>query len=255
MRKTAIVTGGSRGIGLGITKQLIEDGYAVVITAQSGAERHRDTLATLSGMGADCLYVQADISNSADRARCIAETLAAYGRIDALVNNAGVAPNERVDLLDMTEESFDRLIAVNTKGTLFMAQAAAKHMVAQEPLDGRRGVIVNVSSISATVSSTSRGEYCISKAGVSMVTTLFADRLASEGIGVYEVRPGIIATDMTAAVKEKYDALFAAGLCPVARWGTPEDVANAVSLLCSGRLSYSTGDIINVDGGFHIKRL
>lgn len=253
--KTAIITGGSRGIGLGIAKRLSEEGYTVIITAQSPKERHAEALDAFEKSGAEYLYIQADISKQIDRERCVAETIKRYGRIDALINNAGIAPQVRSDILDMTEESFDRLISVNTKGTLFMSQTVARHMILQAPANGIRGIIVNISSISAYTSSINRGEYCISKAGISMVTKLFADRLAREQINVYEIRPGIIETDMTAGVHEKYDALFADGICPIARWGTPEDVGDAVSVLCAGKLRYSTGDVLNVDGGFHIRRL
>ena len=179
----------------------------------------------------------------------------AFGRIDVLVNNAGVAPLVRADLLDMTEESFDRVVGINTKGNMFLTQAAAKQMLRLEPLGKKRGTIINISSCSAEVSSVSRGEYCVSKAGVSMLTTLFADRLAAEDILVHEVRPGVISTEMTSAVTEKYDRLIAEGLFPIARWGTPEDVAEAVSVFAGDSFLYTTGDHINVDGGFHIKRL
>lgn len=255
MKKSAIVTGGSRGIGLGIVRQLARDGYSVVILDINSPEEHNEALEQLASDGVDYLYIKGSITQKDDRERCIEETVRKYGTVDVLVNNAGVAPHLRADLLEMPEESFDRLISVNTKGTMFMSQAAAKQMIRQECRDGRKGIIVNISSMSAEVSSTSRGEYCISKAGVSMLTLLYADRLANEGIFVYEVRPGIIATDMTSGVRDKYDALFEQGICPIKRWGTPEDVANAVSVLCSGRLLYTTGQYIDVDGGFHIKRL
>jgi NAD(P)-dependent dehydrogenase (short-subunit alcohol dehydrogenase family) len=199
--------------------------------------------------------VQADISIPEDRRRIVEETVRLYGRIDILVNNAGVAPLERADLLDMTEESFDRVIGINTKGTMFLTQLVAKQMLSQEWTGGIRGYIVNISSCSAEVVSTSRGEYCVSKAGISMLTKLYADRLAGEGILVNEVRPGVIATDMTSAVKEKYDKLIGEGVFPIARWGRPEDVADAVSALVSGKFDYSTGIHIDVDGGFHMKRL
>ena len=180
-----------------------------------------------------------------------------FGGIHVLVNNAGVAPKVRADLLEMTEESFDRVIGINTKGTMFFTQAIARQMISQQMPEGakKRGTIVNVSSCSAAVSSTSRGEYCVSKAGVSMLTTLYADRLAREGIIVNEVRPGVIATDMTAVVKGKYDKMFAEGVFPIARWGTPEDLAGVVSALCSDDFCYTTGNYIDVDGGFHIQRL
>ncbi len=255
MKKIAIVTGGSRGIGLGIVKQLGEDGFAVAIMAASPEERHRGTLDELSKSNIEYLYIQGDISNHDDRMKCVDETISKYGRVDVLVNNAGVAPKQRADLLDMTEESYDRVMDINTKGTMFMSQYAAKRMKQQKSIDGIRGIIINVSSISAEVSSVSRGEYCVSKAGISMLTKLYADRLATEDILVYEVRPGIIATDMTSTVKEKYDKMFAEGICPIKRWGTPEDIGHAVSALCSGKFRYTTGQCIFVDGGFHIQRL
>ncbi|HEY5583882.1 MAG TPA: 3-ketoacyl-ACP reductase [Ruminiclostridium sp.] len=255
MKKTAIVTGGSRGIGLGIARQLSKDGYSVVIFDMNSPEQYKQTLDELTAEGMDYIYIRGSITEKADRNRCIEETIKKYGSVDVLVNNAGIAPNVRADLLEMSEESFDRLIGVNTKGTMFMSQVVAKQMISQQYKNGYKGIIVNISSMSAEVSSVNRGEYCISKAGISMLTLLYADRLAGEGIFVYEVRPGIIATDMTAGVKEKYDALFENGICPIKRWGTPEDIANAVSVFCSGKLLYTTGQYIDVDGGFHIKRL
>lgn len=255
MKKTAIVTGGSRGIGLGIVKQLGLDGFSVVIMAASPEETHQATLEELAENNIDYLYIQGNIANKKDRMRCIDKTIEKYGRIDVLVNNAGVAPKQRTDILNMTEESYDYVMDTNTKGTMFMTQYAANKMIKQEPIDGIRGIIVNVSSISADVSSTNRGEYCVSKAGISMITKLFADRLASENIYVYEIRPGIIETDMTSEVKEKYDRLFEQGICPIKRWGTPEDVGLAVSALCSAKFRYTTGQCIYVDGGFHIQRL
>lgn len=255
MKKTAIVTGSSRGIGFAIARQLGWDGYNIVMVATGSQQKNQAALDTLQAEGIDCAYVQANIGCQEDREKIVAGALAAFGRIDALVNNAGVAPLVRADLLEMTEESFDRVVGINTKGNMFLTQAVAKVMIQQEPLNGRKGVIVNVSSCSAEVSSTSRGEYCVSKAGVSMLTTLFADRLASEGILVNEVRPGVIATDMTHTVQEKYDKLIEQGVFPIARWGTPEDVAGAVSALCSDKFCYTTGNYIDVDGGFHIRRL
>ena len=255
MKKTAIVTGSSRGIGFAIAKQLGLDGYNIVMVATGPQARNQAALDSLAALGIPCAYVQADVGDHEDRLRIVSEAVKAFGRIDALVNNAGVAPKVRSDLLEMTEESFDRVVGINTKGCLFLTQAVARQMIAQEPLDGRRGVIVNVSSCSAVVSSTNRGEYCVSKAGVSMLTSLFADRLAGEGIVVNEVRPGVIATDMTSAVKEKYDRLIAANAFPIPRWGTPEDVAGVVSALCGGKFTYTTGNYIDVDGGFHIQRL
>ena len=178
-----------------------------------------------------------------------------FGRIDGLVNVAGVAPKVRADLLEMSEESYDFVMDINTKGTLFLTQAAANEMIKNEPVNGIRGYICNISSLSAYTSSVNRGEYCISKAGVTMITKLFADRLAEFGIPVNEVRPGIIATDMTGTVKEKYDNLIENGLLPIKRWGMPEDISDAVFALCSGNLPYVTGQSLEVDGGFHLRRL
>ncbi len=254
MGQTAIVTGGSRGIGYAISQRLLDEGYSVAVMHAHINETIQHNLDALKTRGR-VISVQGDVADAQDRQRCLDAALEAFGRVDVLVNNAGVGPLSRTDLLEMTEESFDRVIAINLKANMFFTQLVAKQMISQQPEDGRRGTIVNIGSISAEVSSTSRGEYCVSKAGVSMLTQLYADRLAREAIYVYEVRPGIIATDMTAVVKEKYDALFVQGLCPIGRWGQPEDVAKAVALLCSGGLPYSTGEVLNVDGGFHIRRL
>lgn len=255
MSKVAIVTGGSRGIGYAIAKQLGLDGYQVVILATGEQEKYAEKLQKLTDMGIVWHYVQGSIASSEDRRRLLEETIRQFGRVDVLVNNAGVAPLERRDLLEMTEESFDRVVGINTKGTLFLTQLVVRQMLKQEQSGKKRGTIVNVGSCSAEVSSTSRGEYCISKAGLSMVTQLFADRLASEGILVHEVRPGVIATDMTSTVKAKYDALLEQGVFPIKRWGTSEDVADAVSVFCSDKLLYTTGNYLDVDGGFHIRRL
>ena len=255
MRKTAIVTGASRGIGYAIARQLGLDGCQVVILATGEQEKYQDALNCLTQEGICWHYVQGSVDVAQDRERLVQETLQKFGRIDILVNNAGIAPKERKDLLEMTEESFDRVVGINTKGTLFLTQLVAKKMIQQEPVFACKGHIVNVGSCSAEVSSISRGEYCVSKAAVSMLTTLFADRLAGEGIIVNEVRPGVIATDMTKVVTAKYDKLIADGVFPIARWGTPEDVANMVSLFCSDKVLFTTGNYVDVDGGFHIKRL
>ncbi len=255
MQKTAIVTGASRGIGFAIARQLCSEGFNLVMVATGTKEKNAGAIDELEKLGIKVQYVQANIADHDDRLRIVEEAVKAFGRIDVLVNNAGVAPKERADLLTMTEESFDRVIGTNTKGNMFLTQAVANQMIKQEPVNGRRGVIVNISSCSAVVSSTNRGEYCISKAGVSMLTTLYADRLAPEGILVHEIRPGVIDTDMTGTVHEKYDKLIAAGEFPIARWGKPQDIANAVSLLISDKLMYTTGNYIDVDGGFHIRRL
>lgn len=246
--RTAIVTGSSRGIGRGIADLLSKNGYLVVY---SGTKRERP-----ADLDADACYIPCDISDAGQRSALIEETLARFHRLDALINNAGVAPQKRRDLLDMDEESFDRVMSVNLKGTLFLSQLAARAMLA-----GRSGWgdlpprIVNIGSISAYTSSVSRAEYCISKAGVSMVTRLFADRLAGEGIAVFEVRPGIIATDMTNVVHEKYERLIAEGLLPIQRFGQPEDVAKMVLCCCSGQLDYACGQVLNADGGFALRRL
>ncbi|MDY5056522.1 MAG: 3-ketoacyl-ACP reductase [Bullifex sp.] len=255
MKKTAVVTGSSRGIGYAIARQLGLDGFNVVIVATGSREKNIDAIRRLEEEGITVGYVQANVADHDDRLRIVSESVKLFGRIDVLVNNAGVAPLVRADLLEMTEESFDRVVGINTKGNMFLTQAVARQMISQEPIEKRKGVIINISSCSSVVSSTSRGEYCVSKAGISMLTTLFADRLASEGILVHEVRPGVIATDMTSAVQAKYDRLIEDGLFPIARWGTPEDVAGAVSALVSDKFLYTTGNYIDVDGGFHIKRL
>lgn len=255
MKKVAIVTGGSRGIGFSIARQLGVDGYRIVILATGEAGRYQEHFQLLDELEIEWHYVQGSIDSTEDRKRLVEETVSRFSRIDVLVNNAGVAPLERNDLLEMTEESFDRVIGINTKGTMFLTQLVARQMIKQERLGRKQGTIINVGSCSAEVTSTSRGEYCVSKAGVAMLTQLFADRLASENILVHEVRPGVIATDMTTAVKGKYDKLLDEGVFPIKRWGTPEDVANMVSVFCSDKVLYTTGNYIDVDGGFHIKRL
>ncbi|HIR84803.1 MAG TPA: 3-ketoacyl-ACP reductase [Candidatus Galloscillospira excrementavium] len=255
MKQTAIVTGGSRGIGFAIAKQLGQDGFNIVIMDMNDQSAYQDNLDQLTAQGTEYLYLKGNICDAGDRQRLIDETVAKFGGIHVLVNNAGVSPKVRADLLEMSEESFDRVVGINTKGNMFMTQAVAKQMLKQDYIGRKRGTIVNISSCSAVVSSISRGEYCVSKAGVSMLTTLYADRLAPEGILVHEVRPGVIATDMTATVKEKYDKMFADGLFPIARWGTPEDIAGVVSAFCSDKFTYTTGNYVDVDGGFHIQRL
>ncbi len=258
MRQTAIVTGGTRGIGLAIAKQLGLDGFYVVLVGVRPPDAVAPSLDMLAREGispTNVRYVQADIASGEDRTRIVKESVEAFGGIHVLVNNAGVAPLERRDLLDMTEESYDRVMDINTKSTMFLTQAVARQMLCQEFAGKKRGTIINISSCSAEASSIGRGEYCVSKAGVSMLTSLYAHRLAAEGILVHEVRPGIIATDMTAAVQKKYDDLIAAGTFPIARWGTPEDVAGAVSAFAGDLFLYTTGNYVDVDGGFHIKRL
>ena len=248
MNQVAIVTGVAGGIGKASALALAKKGYQIVGMGRS-------PLSDLSDFdGVDFTYLQGDLSSAEDRARLL-DAAIKRGRIGALVNVAGVAPKVRRDLLEMTEESYDFVMGINTKGTLFLTQAVVNRMLTQERVDGIRGTVVNISSCSAYTSSVSRGEYCISKAGVSMITKLFADRLAGEGIPVNEICPGIIETGMTAAVKEKYDRLIADGLVPMGRWGTPEDVARVVLSLCDGTFGYTTGASLIVDGGMHIRTL
>lgn len=255
MKKTAIVTGGSRGIGFAISKQLGLDGYNIVILATRPKEAYEESLGILESENITYHYVQGSIEFKEDREKLLQETVDKFGRVDVLVNNAGVGPLERKDLLEMEEESFDRVVGINTKGTMFLTQIVAKQMIQQEKLFKKTGTIINISSCSSVVSSTSRGEYCISKTAVSMLTTLYADRLASEGILVHELRPGVIATDMTSVVHDKYSKMIEDGDFPIARWGLPQDLADAVSVFASDKLLYTTGNYIDVDGGFHIQRL
>lgn len=255
-KPVAIVTGGSRGIGLGVAEQLARSGHDVVINGRREASDVADSIRKLESAGAKVLYVKADVSSGADHERLVSETLATFGRLDVLVNNAGVAPEVRADVLDASWESFDRLIAINLRGPYFLTQRVAKTFIERRKTDAVfRGKIVNVSSISATVASVNRGDYCISKAGVAMATKLWAVRLGEYGIDVFEVRPGVIATDMTGAVKEKYDNLIANGLTVDKRWGTPEDVGKAVASLARGDFPYATGSIVMVDGGLTLDRL
>lgn len=255
MKKTALITGASRGIGFGIARKLGKDGFKVAIVATGDQERNQANLDILTEDGTDWIYIKGDISSGEDRRRIVNQAISGMGRIDVLVNNAGVAPKNRTDLLEMTEESFDRVIGINTKGNMFLTQLVAKAMMEQPHIFRKKGTIINISSCSAEVSSISRGEYCVSKAGVSMLTKLFADRLAPEGILVHEIRPGVIATDMTSTVTGKYNKMIEDGLFPIARWGLPEDIANAVSAFADDHFLYTTGNYIDVDGGFHIKRL
>lgn len=255
MKKTAIVTGGNRGIGLGIARQLGLDGYNIAILSVGAKEDYEENFKQLEELGIDYYYQQGSITSGEDREQFLEAVVKKYGDIDVLVNNAGVAPKVRQDLLEMTEESFDYVVGTNLKGTMFMTQLVVKQMLKQPVKGKRRGVIVNISSSSVTVSSTNRGEYCMSKAGVAMMTTLYADRLAAEDIQVYEIRPGVIDTDMTKVVHQKYSDLIEQGVFPIARWGTPEDIAGAVSAFCTDKFIYSTGNYIDLDGGFHIKKL
>ena len=254
--RAALVTGAGRGIGRGIALGLAERGWAVVVNYRSDAEAATETARLVAQAGGRGAAVQADISDPADRARLVEGTLERFGRIDLLVNNAGIAPRQRVDILEVGEASYDEVMAVNLKGPFFLTQRVAKAMIGLiEAGTIERPKIVNVGSLSAYTSSPSRGEYCLSKAGVAMMTALYADRLAGYGIQVYEVRPGIIETDMTRVVGKKYDGLIAQGLTPIRRWGQPDDVARAVVAIAEEYLPFSTGEVINVDGGFHLRRL
>jgi len=256
---SALVTGASRGIGRGIALELAKAGGRVAINYAGNAEAAAEALALVRAAGGDGFIVQGDVAVASDRERMVAETVARFGRIDLLVNNAGVAPKVRADLLDAGEESFDRLFAINLKGPFFLSQLVAKQMITQVPdAEGFRGRIVNVTSISVYTASINRGDYCMVKAGLAMMTKLFADRLANDGINVYEIRPGVIATDMTGGVKEKYDKLILQderGITPIRRWGKPEDIGRAVRAIAEDRFPFSTGACFDVDGGFHLQRL
>ena len=255
MKKTAVITGGSRGIGFGIVRQLASEGYNVAILDVNKLDDYRENFNQLDTMGADWLYYEGSVTEAADREGFVDAVLKKFGEIDVLVNNAGVAPLVRQDILQMTEESFDRVLGINLKGAMFFTQLVAKQMLKQDYKGNMRGIIVNICSSSAYISSISRGEYCMSKAGMAMMTLLYADRLAGEGINVYEIRPGVIDTDMTKVVHKKYSDLIDQGAFPIARWGTPQDIADAVSVFVSGKLSYCTGNYLDLDGGFHIARL
>ncbi len=249
MMKTALVTGAAQGIGKGIADLLAENGYQVI---------YSDVFSEMSeALPENGEYIQLNITSEQNRTAAIEYIERKYGRLDLLVNNAGVACKVRLDILETTEESFDRVVGINTKGTFFMCQAFSNYMIsclAKDLLDYQPR-LVNIASNSSYTSSVSRGEYCISKAGVSMITQLFADRLGEYNIPVIEVRPGIIKTPMTEVVTAKYDKLIAEGITPIKRWGTPKDIAKCVLAVGMGLLDFSTGTAINADGGFHIKRL
>jgi NAD(P)-dependent dehydrogenase (short-subunit alcohol dehydrogenase family) len=255
MKKIAIITGGTRGIGFAVSLRLAKDGFAVALAGTREEGACRSSLDALKSLTPDVLYIRADVSRGDDRKRLVDTTLERFGALHLLVNNAGTAPRVRADLLDMTEESYDFVMNTNTKAVMFLTQLAVKRMLSQPPAGGKRGTVINIGSCSAEVSSINRGEYCVSKAGISMLTKLYGDRLAREGIFVHEIRPGIIRTDMTAGVTEKYDGLIGEGAFPIARWGTPEDVAKAVSVFAGDNFLYTTGNVVDVDGGFHIRRL
>lgn len=255
--KIAIVTGSSRGIGRGIALALAQRGWHIIVNYRTNRKAAEETQALVRQRGGEALLIQADMGNLADLDKLVDDCLAQYQRIDMLVNNAGIGPRVRLDMLQTTPESYDEVMSVNLKGPFFLTQRVANEMIRQI----RQGVlsnpkIVNIGSISAYTSSPARAEYCISKAGMGMMTTLWADRLAEFGINVYEIRPGIIQTDLTSVVKEKYDRLILEeGITPIRRWGQPEDIGKAVLAIAEDLLPFSTGEVINVDGGFHMHRL
>ncbi len=254
--KVALVTGSGRGIGRGIAAALAGSGWTVVINDIGDLQAAQATLETVRAAGGEGKVILADITSAEERDHLVHATLDAYGRIDLLVNNAGIAPRQRNDMLEMSEQSMQEVLAVNLIGPFFLTQQVAKVML--DLVDRniiQNSKIINIGSISAYTASTNRAEYCISKAGVSMSTLLYADRLACAGINVYEIRPGIIQTPMTVGVKEKYDHLIAKGLTPIQRWGQPEDIGKAVVAIAEGYLPFSTGQVLDVDGGFHIHRL
>lgn len=257
----ALITGASRGLGRGIAVRLAELGFSVIVNYSGNVNAANETAemcrSRQSRPDQEFIPVQADIAQQSDRARLVEHSLGALGRIDVLVNNAGVGPRVRADITETSVESYHNVLGVNLEGPFFLTQAVANYWLSRhpDPILPSGFSVVNMSSISANTASLNRGEYCISKAGLSMVTQLWAARLAASGVQVYELRPGIMATDMTAGVKEKYDKLMAEGLIPQNRWGSPEDVGKAVGALVTGAFPYSTGSVIYVDGGMHMRRL
>jgi 3-oxoacyl-[acyl-carrier protein] reductase len=255
-KSVALVTGGARGIGLGIAQALARENFDLAICGVRDEAAVESSLAGLRTLGAETLYVRADVSDPIARQYLVEAVRTKFGRLHVLVNNAGVAPKVRADLLEATEESFESVLKVNLQGPYFLTQRCAQWMIVQKKSDsGWRGCVINISSVSATLASINRGEYCISKAGVAMATQLWASRLGEFGIPVYEIRPGIVKTDMTARVQAKYDELIADGLLLQPRWGTPEDIGKAAAMLARGDLAYSTGQVLTVDGGMTVNRL
>jgi 3-oxoacyl-[acyl-carrier protein] reductase len=256
MKRVALITGGGRGIGLGVAKCLASEGCDIAVCGLRSEKMVEHALGKIQDLGANVLYCRADVANKEARRRMLSEIKQRFGRLNVLVNNAGVAPEVRADILEATEESYERVMRVNLQGPYFLTQAVANWMIKQRQENGDfEGCIVNISSVSAKVASPSRGEYCISKAGLSMATKLWAARLGEYGIPVYEIRPGLIRTDMTRPVQDKYDRLIDGGLLVQSRWGLPEDVGRVVTTLVRGDLSYSTGQVIVVDGGMTLQRL
>lgn len=255
-QRVALITGSSRGIGRAIAEQLSADGLAVAINYANSKDAAEAVVAQLHAKGCLAVAIQANVALADDRIRLVEQTYEAFGRLDVLINNAGITSPGRKDVLEATEDSWDAVFNTNLKGPFFLSQAAANRMLAQiQSQTIPHGQIINLSSISAYAVSTNRADYCIAKAAMQMMTWQFAARLADERINVYEICPGVIASDMTAPVKEKYDRLIEDGLSPIRRWGTPQDVANAISAIVEGKLAFSTGERINVDGGFHLRRL
>jgi NAD(P)-dependent dehydrogenase (short-subunit alcohol dehydrogenase family) len=256
MKKVALITGAARGIGYGIARCLAQEGCDIAVCDIQDEADAAENMDGLRQLGADVLYCKADVTSPEDRANMLEAIGERWGRLNVLVNNAGVAPRVRADILGATEESYEWVMKINLQGPYFLTQAVANRMIERKKADSAfEASIVNISSISATTASPGRGEYCISKAGVSMATKLWAVRLAEFDIPVYEIRPGIIKTDMTAAVTEKYDKLIAEGILLQARWGLPEDIGKAVAMMVRGDIAYSTGQVVMVDGGFGIERL
>ncbi len=255
-QKVALITGGSRGIGLGIAVVLAKEGWSLAINGLRDETEVAETLEQLRNFGAKTIYCQGSVSSTEDREAILLQIRQELGQLNALINNAGIAPEERKDLLEATEESFDLLMDTNLKGPYFLTQAVANWMIAQKKNDAEfTGCIVNISSISAHIISTNRGDYCLTKAGIHMATKLWAARMAEFGVPVYEVQPGVIHSDMTAGVQEKYDRLIANGLTHERRWGEPEDIGKAVAMLLRGELSYATGQVLNIDGGMTIREI
>lgn len=256
MRRVAVITGSRRGIGRGIAKELGKNGYYVIVSATK--DTADDVIEEFRGEGIECEYIRCNVVDSEERKHLIDTVCEKFGRLDILVNNAGVAPKVKMDVLETTEESYDRVVNTNARSMYFMTQLAAGRMVSyikDGALEDYHPKIINISSISAYATSTNRGEYCVSKAAISMTTKLFADRLAEYGIPVFEVRPGFILTDMMNASKERFGKMIEEGLTPIKRWGYPQDVADCVAVLASGRLDFATGQILNADGGYHLRRL
>lgn len=256
MKKCALITGGSRGIGYGIAVALAQQGYNLAINGLRSEDQVQDQLNILKNHNIDVIYCPGSIAEKSDRSRIISKTIDYFRKIDVLVNNAGVAPAVRQDILELDEENYDRLLDTNLKGTFFFTQEVAKRMLLESQQSAAyHPSIITITSVSAEVASVNRGEYCMSKAGLAMMTKLFATRLAEANIPVYEVRPGIIRTDMTSGVKEKYDKLINEGLTLEKRWGTPEDIGKIVATLANGEIPYATGQVIHADGGMGVRRL